>query len=290
MNKLLREPLLHFMLLGAGLFLVYGWAGGPPAGEGERVVITEGRVAQLADGFSRVNQRAPTAAELDELIEDAIQEEIYYREAKALALDKDDAVVRRRMRQKLEFVSEDVTPVPEPNDAQLKAYLQAHPEKFRAEARYSLSQVYLDPQRHGRRLAGDIQAVLAELRRVGKGADASKRGDALLLDHRFQDVTASELERLFGARFESALRSLPTNAWQGPVPSEYGVHLVFVDKREDERAVVLDEVRDDVRREWVHEQRQQANKSFYADLRKRYEVTVERPTNGGGASALTAGM
>ena len=125
---------------------------------------------------------------------------------------------------------------------------------------------------------------------VGADADASKLGDAFLLEHRFENVTASELVRLFGTNFETALRALPTNEWQGPVPSGYGVHLVFVDKRDDGRAAALEDVRDEVRREWIHDQRQQANERFYADLRKRYEVTVERPTASGGASALAAGM
>ncbi len=174
--------------------------------------------------------------------------------------------------------------------SQLRGYLQAHPEKFRSEARYSLSHVYLNPQRHGQRLEGDMQVLLAQLQRVGADADASKHGDTFLLEHRFQNVTASELVRLFGAGFETALRELPTRQWQGPVPSGYGVHLVFVDRRDDGRAAALEHVRDEVRREWIHDQRQQANERFYADLRKRYEVTVERLTANGGASALAAGI
>lgn len=288
MRKLLREPLLHFLLLGFGLFLLHGWMAGPGGGSGKSIVITQGRIEQLASGFARMHQRAPAAIELEALIDDAIREEIFYREAKALGLDQDDTIIRRRLAQKLEFVSEDVAPVPEPTDVQLRTYLQAHPEKFRSEARYSLSQVYLNPQRHGDRLAGHMQVLLAEMKRMGATADASKLGDALLLEHRFQNVTASELVRLFGAEFETALRALPTGEWQGPVPSGYGVHLVFVDKRDDGRAAALEHVRDDVRREWIHDHRQQANERFYADLRKRYEVTVERPAANGGA--LAAGM
>jgi hypothetical protein len=233
MRKLLREPLLHFMLLGFGLFLLHGWIAAPTAGSGKSILITQGRIEQLATGFARMHQRAPAPNELESLIDDAIREEIYYREAKALGLDQDDTIVRRRLRQKLEFVSEDVVPVPEPTDAQLRDYLQAHPEKFRSEARYSLSQVYINPQRHGQRLAGHMQVLLAELQRVGATADARKLGDALLLENRFQNITASEVVRLFGAGFETALRALPTNEWQGPVPSGYGVHFVFVDKRDD---------------------------------------------------------
>ena len=290
MRKLIREPLVHFMLMGLGLFLLHGWVAGPTGGSGKSVVITQGRIEQLATGFARMHQRAPVANELEALIDDAIREEIFYREAKALGLDQDDTIVRRRLRQKLEFVSEDVVPLPEPTDEQLRSYLQAHPEKFRSEARYSLSQVYLNPQRHGQRLAGHTQVLLAELQRAGATADASRLGDAFLLERRFENVTASELVRLFGVGFETSLRGLPTGEWQGPVPSGYGVHLVFVDKRDDGGAAALEHVVDEVRRKWIHEQRQKANERFYADLRKRYAVTVERLTANGSASALAAGM
>lgn len=289
MRKLLREPLLHFMLLGMGLFLLHGWMAGPTSGADDKIVITQGRIGQLDAGFERMHQRAPDENEQKALIDDAIREEIFYREAKALELDQDDTVVRRRLRQKLEFVSEDVSPVPEPTEAQLQAYLRANPERFRSEARYSLSQVYLNPERHGPRLKGDVEALLGELRKTGGNADASKFGDAFLLDHRFQDATASELARLFGARFEIALRALPIQEWRGPVPSGYGVHAVFVEKREDGRSPTLQQVRDEVRREWVHDQRQQANERFYADLRKRYEVRVEGTTDSDGDSALAFG-
>ena len=290
MHKLMREPLLHFLLLGAGLFVVYGWVGSRGGGAGGQILITEGRIAHLVAGFEGIHQRPPEAGELDGLIEEAIREEIFYREARALGLDQDDTIVRRRLMQKLEFVSEDVVPVPEPSDAQLRAYLQANPDRFRVETRYSLQQVYLNPQRHGPRLADDIASALTELQRRGATADAGQVGDPFLLEHRFEDVPASELTRLFGANFEGALRTLPTKAWQGPVSSGYGVHLVRIDHRDDGRAATLQDVSSEVRREWIYDQRKQMNERFYADLRKRYEVTVERSDKRGGASGLVAGM
>jgi hypothetical protein len=289
MKNLVREPLLHFLLLGLCLFLLHDWMG-TPGGAGERITITRGRIGQLASGFERMHQRAPGADEINDLIDAAIREEIFYREAKTLGLDRDDTLIRRRLMQKLEFVSEDVAPLPDPTEAQLQAYLLAHPERFRSEARYSLSQIYLDPQRRAGHLAGDVRALLANLQHAGAAADASKYGDTLQLAHRFQDVTASELTRLFGDRFEAALRGLPTNQWQGPVPSGYGVHIVFVAKREGDRPAALKQVRDVVYRTWIYDQRQKANERFYADLRKRYEVTVERPAGKAGSSSLASKM
>lgn len=286
----LREPLLHFLLLGFGLFLVYGWVGGPSNGEGGKIVITQGRIEQLSASFLRMNQRPPDPAALDDLIDDAIREEIYYREAKALGLDQDDSIVRRRMRQKLEFVSEDVMPVPEPTDAQLQAYLRQNSRRFELERRYSLTQVYLDPQQHGPHLATDTQRLLAELKRAGPAADASGRGDGFLLGRRFEAVSASELSEMFGARFEQALRTAPIGQWTGPVPSGYGVHLVVVRSREADRTATLNEVREDVRREWQHARRVEANNRFYADLRKRYVVTIEHQTPKVAGPTMVAGL
>ena len=285
----LREPLLHFLLLGFVLFLVYGRFGGPANGEGGNIVITQGRIEQLTVGFLRMNQHLPDKAELNDLIDDALREEIYYREAKALGLDQDDTIVRRRLRQKLEFVSEDVSPVPEPTDVQLQGYLQQNPQRFRLERRYSLTQVYLNPQKHGSRLATDVQHLLLALQRAGPQVDAGGRGDAFLLERRFESASADDLSRQFGAKFEAALRTAPIGQWTGPVPSGYGVHLVLVRDRVADRAATLRDVRDDARLEWMHQQRAEANARFYADLRKRYAVTIEHAPVGAG-SGMLAGL
>lgn len=272
MNRsLLREPLLHFLLLGAGLFLVYGWIGGPATGEGSDIVITQGRIAQLSAGFERMRQRPPDRAELDELIADAIREEIYYREAKALRLDEDDVLVRRRLRQKLEFLSEDTSPAPEPDDAQLQAYLQANATRFRSEPRVSFRHVYLNPQR-----AGAKEDEVAWLRALRSKASPDTLGDPFLLARRFDNAASSELTQLFGEGFTAALLDLPLDHWQGPVKSGYGLHLVQVQAREAGRMPELADVRANVRREWMHDWRKRENARFYTDLRKRYAVTVER--------------
>ena len=288
-RRVLCEPLLHFLLLGSALFLVHGWIGGPAGGEGGRIVITQGRVEQLTVGFLRMNQRLPDRAELEYLVDDAIRDEIYYREAKAMGLDQDDTIVRRRLRQKLEFVSEDTAPVAEPTDAQLLDYLQSNAQRFRVEPRYSLTQVYLDPQRHGPHMESDAHLLLVELQHGGATPNAGKRGDTFLLDQHFEDISASDLSRLFGPEFEAALRAAPIGRWIGPVPSGYGAHLVLVRERQPERTAALADVRDAVRREWLATQRAAANARFYADLRKRYVVSVDYPKMPAG-SGLVAGL
>jgi hypothetical protein len=288
MTRLLREPLLHFLALGILLFLAYGWLSGRGVLAGDRIVITQGRIEQLAAGFDAIHQRMPTASELDGMIEEAVREEVYSREARSMGLDQDDTIIRRRLMTKLQFLSEDTTPVSEPTDAQLQEYLDAHATDFRVERHYNFTHVYLSPQRHGEHLGADVEALLAQLHRDGT-ADASKLGDPFLLELRFDDVAASELERRFGADFETALRTLPTGEWSGPVPSTYGMHIVLIRERNNERTATLADVRDDVRRKWMQGQREQANDRYYADLRRRYAVTVERPALvDGGASTTPA--
>lgn len=286
-RSLLREPLLHFLLLGAGLFLVYGWIGGRVGGEGERIVITQGKIAQLSAGFERMRQRAPVRAELDELIADAVREEVYYREAKALRLDEDDTLVRRRMRQKLEFLSEDTSPTPEPSDAELQAYLHANAETFRPEPRLTFRHVYFNPQRSG---AGEDSAALLRALQTGITPDVGTLGDPFLLAHHFNAATTSELTQLFGEGFADTLQRLPLDIWQGPVKSGVGMHLVRVEQRHLGPTPSLADVHAAVRREWMHAWRKRENERFYVDLRGRYEVTVERRGGNAGRPSAVAGL
>src|SRR6185369_12271892 len=144
---LLREPLVHFLVLGAGLFLAAGLMSNGDGAEPGRIVVTTGQIEHLAGGYERVHQRPPLADELDGLIRDWVREEAYCREALALGLDRDDPVIRQRLRQKMEFVSDDVAAAAEPTDADLQRYLDDHPDAFRLERRFTFSQVYLNPER-----------------------------------------------------------------------------------------------------------------------------------------------
>jgi hypothetical protein len=195
----------------------------------------------------------------------------------ALGLDKDDTVVRRRLRQKMEFISDDIAAQTEPTDADLNAYLHAHPDSFRVEQRFSFRQVYLNPDKHAENLAGDAAQLLARLTGAGGEADASALGDSFLLGHQFAAVPGSEVATQFGEEFAAKLGGLPPGQWQGPVESGYGVHLVLVSERTEGRFPALAEVRVAVRREWDNARRLEANEKFYQELLKRYTVTIEGP-------------
>jgi len=278
MRRLLKEPLLHFLLLGAGLFLAYGLMSRPGNSSAPgKIIVTVGQVEHLAAGVARTWQRSPTDAELEGLIDDWVREEVATREAMALGLDKDDTVIRRRLRQKLEFVSDDIAAQTEPTDADLNAYLQAHPESFRVEPRFAFSQVYLDPAKHGENLDRDTAQVLAQLKQAGGKADSSALGDSFLLEHTFPSTPASEVAKQFGEKFAAQLGELASGQWQGPVESGYGVHLVLVSERTEGRLPELADVRDVVGREWANARRLETNAKFYQELLERYTVIIERP-------------
>lgn len=271
--KILREPLLHFLLLGAAIFGAYDLLSNARATPPGHIVITQGRIEALIAAFSRTWQRPPTASERDGLIRDYVHEEVYVREAIALGLDQDDMVIRRRLGQKLEFVSEDLSSQADPTDGQLRAYLNAHRDAFRVEPHFTFRQVFLDPQRRGDKLSRDAARLLAGLRRAG--ADPDTVGDASLLDHSFEAVPASMVAAQFGDQFAEALSEVPSGEWRGPVSSTYGAHLVLVDDRTDSRLPALEEVREVVRRDWANAQRAQVSEKYYQALLRRYTVTVE---------------
>jgi hypothetical protein len=284
--KCLREPLLHFVLLGAVMFVIYGLVSEEPSGKPGHIVVTQGTVDNLAATFARVWRRPPTDQELEGLIQDYVREEVLYREALALGLDRDDTLIRRRLRQKMEFVSEDVAAQAEPSDDDLRAYLQAHPEAFAVEPHFTFRQVFLDPLRRGAHLARDVDRLRAELRHRGHTADPAELGDAFLLPHRFDNVSATEVRTIFGDTFAAGLSALTPGQWQGPVPSGYGVHLVYVGERTAARIPELADVREAVRRAWANARRLEANETFYRTLLRRYTVTIERPPPAGEDKSL----
>ena len=277
MKKLLHEPLVHFLLLGLLVFAGFKFTSRSDAGEPGKIVVNQAQVESLVNGFTRTWQRPPTNLELEGLIREYIREEVCTREALALGLDQDDSVIRRRLRQKLEFISDNVASQAEPTDEALEKYLQAHPENFRAQRQFTFSQVYLDPQKHGEDLSRDSNRLLAELRLAVSRPDLSKLGDSLLLEQDFEAVSVGEVSKQFGEKFAAKLVELPIGEWSGPIESGYGLHLVIVTERKDGSLPALADVRETVKRDWVNAQRSETNEKFYQALLKRYTVTIEDP-------------
>lgn len=277
MKRLLKEPLVHFLVLGALLFAGYSLLnrGGEPAPG--RIVISQGKIEHLRASFSRVWQRPPSTDELKGLVQDYIREEVFAREAMALGLDRDDTVIRRRLRQKIEFIANDVAAPAEPREPDLAEFLATHPERFRVESRFTFRQVYLNAERRGDARKQDAARLLTELNQAGASADFSKLGDATLLSPELADAPASEVTRQFGEEFTRQLTRLPIGRWAGPATSGYGAHLVFVEGWKTARLPELSEVREQVVREWADARRREDNEQFFQNRLKRYTVTLEQP-------------
>jgi hypothetical protein len=140
MKRLIREPFLHFLLLGVLIFIAHRFLSKRVDDGPQRIVITQGQTTSIIVGFSRTWQRPPTREELEGLIRDRVREEVYYREALAMGLDWDGPIIRCRLQQKLEFVTDDIAAVAEPTDAELADYLKTHAARFRADRRLTFSQ------------------------------------------------------------------------------------------------------------------------------------------------------
>jgi hypothetical protein len=274
MRRWLREPLLHFVLIGLAIFVAFRVLG-PADRPQSSIVVTQGIIDGQVAAFSRTWLRPPTPEEIDGLIREYVREEVYYREGLALGLDRDDTVIRRRLQQKLEFVAEAQGMAAEPTDEQLRAFFDAHADQYRTDERVSFVHVYLNTERRAATLARDVEQLLDELRAGGASLDPAGLGDATMLERVFENTALRDVAAQFGDTFAARLAQLPVGQWQGPVESAYGTHLVLVRERTEARAPGLEEVRDAVRRDWLNEQRIAANTRFYQSLLQRYTVTIE---------------
>jgi len=275
MKKLLKDPLLHFLFIGALLFLVFELIKSPVGNLENRIVITRGDIDALQANFARTWQRPPTEDELSGLIEDKVQGEMAFREAVAMGLDKDDAVIHRRLRMKMELIVEDVAGLSPPTDEDLEAYLAKNRESFRQQPQVSFMHVYLNSDKRGARVDDDALEILAKLSAAGKDADPESFSDPNMLPKELPLYYIKDIGRLFGVDFSRQIVEIKPEEWTGPVWSSYGLHLVYVWERIEGRDPELDEVRKEVEREWSAKRRREFKEQTYNKLRERYTVTIE---------------
>jgi PPIC-type PPIASE domain len=278
LKRLLREPLVHFLLLGALLFLGSAWQGGGEGAGSNRIVVTPGVVDHLASGFQRTWRRPPNELELKGLIDEHVKEEIAAREALAMGLDRDDIVIKRRLRQKLEFLLVDDAAAAPPTEAELQAWLARHPEAFRVEPQLSFQQVLLRPERRGASAAADATKLLARLRAAGPEVATQDLGDASMLPAEAPLQPLREVANAFGQDFAAELLKLAPGQWSGPVESSFGLHLVLVRDRSAGAAADLATVRPLVEREVLAERRKAELQALYERLLAKYAVSIDMPT------------
>jgi peptidyl-prolyl cis-trans isomerase C len=275
MKRFLREPLLHFVLLGTLIFGVRAWRGedeskdAPPK---DRINVAAGTIAWLGEGFAKQWHRAPNEVEMRGLVDDHIREEVLYREALAMGLDRNDTIVRRRMAQKMEFLSQDITAAVEPDEAALRSYFAENTAHYAKAQRVSFRHVYFSKDRRGENVSADAAKSLEAL---ANDADEETMGDPFLLRHDFENADANEITAVFGDRFTAEVMDMKEGGWRGPVASSYGLHLVLISGRAEPQAVAFETARDAVLRDFSEVRRREANLDFVRRLKQRYQITVD---------------
>ena len=276
-----REPLLHFLLLGLVLFAAYAYMHRGRGGveSSRQIALTLDDLRVMDTYFVSQWHRQPTPAEFQAMVEDKVREEVLYREALAMGLDKDDTIVKRRMAQKMQFLAEDVAAAHEPSSAELKAWFEKNSSKFALPSRYSFRHLYFSPDRRGKNAQDDAAKALAKI--AGQPEDsklAVSLADPFMFQDYYGDRAPEALAKEFGPQFVVALEKLKPGSWQGPIESGYGWHLVYVDTVIPGRIPAFEEMEPDVKTAWLGEQKQQAWQKAYKEMREKYSVLLPDPS------------
>jgi len=275
MKKILTEPLVHFLLIGALLFIIFEIAGSADAGSEKTITISAGDIRMLQGNFARTWQRQPTPEELERLIEEKVRGEIASLEAVALGLDQEDPYIRRRLRMKMEMLVEDLAASVPPTDAELTAYLERNREKFTEDAQIAFSHVFLNADRRRDTLDADIAELFGRLEQAGSNPSLETYGDATMLPRSYPLTPSPLIDRQFGRGFSGQMREMKPGSWQGPVQSSYGLHLVMVAEIKPAYDPPLSAVRVQVERDFMTERRRDMLEKTYQNWAEKYPVAVE---------------
>ncbi len=272
-QTLLKEPLLHFVAIGIGLFVLYSTTGQSDDREGH-IALSNSEITRLVASWQRRWNRSPGPQDIRDIVEARVREEVLYREALALEMDRSDPVVRRRLSQKMAFMLEDMAPQSTPDDDTLAAFLASEHRQFMRPARYSLRHIFFSGDQRGQASVTDAQSWLQRLRHEGE-LPTLQTADRLLQEPQFDNVSTENIARQFGAGFVEGLSELPVGSWQGPITSAFGAHLVYIDSRQDAYLPPLADIRNEVLQNWQTRERSRLNEEAFQRLRKRYQVDID---------------
>lgn len=280
LSGLLSEPLVHFLAIGAVLLGAYSLLDRTPQEEAspKEIVLSVDSMAQLLMIFESQWKRQPTQDEFNAMIEDRVRQDILYREALALGLDKDDTIVKRRMAQKMQFLAEDVAAQQEPTSDDLRAWFAEHTDLFSVPARISFRHLYFSPDKRGGSARDDAEKALAGLTGAPQNAALTgSLGDQFMFQDYYADRAPQAIAGEFGLEFADAAAKLQPGSWQGPVKSGYGWHLVFVDNAVPARVPAFEEVEQEVKTAWLGTQKADAWRKAYEEMRAKYTVIMKVP-------------
>jgi peptidyl-prolyl cis-trans isomerase C len=277
-KRALREPLVHFLLIGVALFGIYSFMNRGQSGNvNHQIVLSLDDIRQLDISFVSQWHRQPTQEEFNGLVEGFIRQEILYREGLAMGLDKDDMIVKRRMAQKMEFLSEDVAAAHEPTTEELENWYAKNSQRFALADRASFRHLFFSFDRRGQNAQHDAEKALLKI--AGKpenSAAAQALADPFMFQDYYGDRAPDQLAKEFGPTFAQGLFLLRPGMWQGPIESGYGWHLVWIESIVPGRVPALEEVEPDVKTAWLATQKAEAWQKAYAQMRSRYDVLIPK--------------
>lgn len=278
MSAFLRHPAVHIAALGVLAFLLHFLIFGETDTAGNLITITEGDVEQMVTRWKMTFKRDPTKEEVRSLVQSHIREEVFYREAKRLNLDEDDIIIRRRLAQKMDFLSRDLASLAEPTEGSIAEYYEKNRENYRIPPYVTFSHIFFDVDRRGVLEARDIAvAQCAKLNAMSEfPSRISEFGDRFMLQDYYAEYDPRAVKSLFGGQeFTDSLFLWEPGRWNGPIPSGYGLHIVYVHSRTESRIPALEEVREAVEADIMDEIRRQTNDLFYSGLRSNYEIEMD---------------
>ena len=275
MKKIWINRLSHIFLFGFLLFVVILIILGPPTSEDDqrRVVITDQDVAQVGVAFMRTWQREPTLSELRSQLQQYIREEVLYREALSRGYDKDDMIVRRTLMRKMEFLAEGQVDAKDISDEEIQAYLAIRPEKYRIPPRISFAHVYFNRDKRGSETERDVKAAIARLdQQEFDFRQLQQFGDRFMLQNHYVSQSPQEIRAQFGEEFATQVFQLSPDQWQGPVPSGYGLHAVYVYDLEEPYLPEWDQIKDRILADMLLEERNAAKDQYYTEILRQYQL------------------
>ena len=275
MKKISINRLSHLFLFGLLFFIVILIILGPPTSgdDHRRIVITDMDVMQLQVGFMRTWQREPTLTELRAKLQNFIREEVLYREALSRGYDKDDMVIRRTLMRKMEFLAEGQVDEKGITDEEIQAYLAIRPEKYRVPPSLSFAQIYFNRDKRGSETEQDVKTVISRLdQQEFDFRQLQQFGDRFMLQNHYVSQSPQEIRAQFGEEFATQVFQLSPDQWQGPVPSGYGLHAVYVYDLEESYLPEWDQIKDKILMDMLLEERNAAKEQYYTEILRQYQL------------------
>ncbi len=272
MKKLLKEPFFHFIGIGIVLFLLYGLVNKQTDSK-NTILINDFDINKILVGWEMQWKRPPTEKELQNLIAQNIKQEIFYQEALKMNLDHNDEIIKRRLAQKMQFLSDDIASIKEPTEKELQKYYQEHADKYLTSPSYSLYQIAFTPDKR----SDNYKDAAATLKQFPEATfDEMKNwGDKLPFSYNFTDITSNELALQLGSKFSNGLVDQEINKWIGPIPSGFGYHLVYITKKTDPKLPEFNMRKNDVIRDFEYDKQQEINELIYKELKKKYNIEID---------------